>query len=124
MIIKKRTSKYDIIDSGTIINFDNESDIFLDIECDEVFTVTLDFHFDTDSTNASHIKTKISEDSENTIIFNCFNFNNPVGTGLTKPMPIAFYEGRNIYLNLQIYSLCNDTNKKIEYCIYIEKESE
>ena len=50
MIIKKSSAMHELTDFGTLIAFDPSSDIRLDIACDETFSFSVVFHFETNET--------------------------------------------------------------------------
>jgi len=53
-----------------------------------------------------------------------FNFNNPLGSGNTKPLSFGTYEGRRIYINYRIFDLNPNENidKSLHYTIYLGEE--
>lgn len=59
--------------------------------------------------------------SGNTITFNCVNFDNPLGTGTKKPIELATFNSKKVYINFWVNALGDNALKKITYTIYSER---
>lgn len=118
MKILKYSSNFEIIDSGALIAYDNDSNVIMSIECDENFTFNLKFVFDSSDCKDHNLKLRIDD---NTIELTCTNFDNALGTGTAKPIELATVNGKKVYLNFCAYSLLNNAMRKIDYTIYVER---
>lgn len=114
MNIKASTNEYDILSSQTVILYDFNSELKLDINASSDFSFNVILQFTKDSTNKFAIEKETKED---TLIFKCVNFNNSEGTGTVQPIPIATVSGKEWYLHFWTYSLGNGGTRKIEYTL-------
>ena len=117
MTIKKSSAMHELTDSGTLIAFDPSSDIRLDITCDETFGFSVVFHFEANETGQFALK----KDVDGQIItFRCLNFNTSTGTGTSKPVELATFNGRKLFLHFWVYCLGSEGLRKVEYNLYRE----
>lgn len=107
-----------VISSGIVILDDSNSDLKLKVEASDnfIFTIVLKFIESEDGNQGLE-----REINDTTIIFKCKNFNNALGTGTVKPLPIATVSGKKILLNFWSYLLGNSSARKVEYT-FLEKE--
>ncbi len=112
---------YEIISTGSVIAFEEESDISFHFVGDESFQFDLKIIFKTDDTGHQTINRTVQG---NSIEFNCINFNN-AGTGTSVPIELATFQGKKIYIRFWSYLLGDmpDQKKarKIEYTFYAGK---
>lgn len=107
-----------ILDSGSLLAFSSTSDIQFDIKMSEHFSFNLTFKFESNGKKEYDIKSSIQG---NNIVITCINFDNPLGTGTNKPLPLATFGGKQIFLNFWVYGLGNNSARKIIYTLYKEK---
>lgn len=106
-----------VIASGTIIQF-NGQPIEFNIDFPGFpLKVIMDFKNSLDS----KIKMEPQTMNNNTISLTLFNYNNPLGTGTTKALKIADYEGQNVYLNYKVYAFDGQSEKTVQYSFYISE---
>lgn len=60
---------------------------------------------------------------ENKFIISCTNYNNPLGSGFQKLLPIGKVDGNGLYLMMWSYLLGDDKVRRIEYTLYEEQAS-
>lgn len=113
------TNDYKVVHSGMVILDDPNSELRLGVIASENFSFNVVLKFiKNDDCNQGLDK----EVDGNTIIFKCRNFNNALGTGTIKPLPIATVSGKDLSLHFWTY-LLGDKNsaRKVEYT-FLEKE--
>ena len=98
--------------SDTAVVSENED---LTLILDEQFTLT--FHFMEDSTIKEN-KMEF-EDFDTGVKIRLINFNNPLGTATTKPIPFASVNGKPASLSFAVYSISK--TKVLHYNIYVEQ---
>jgi hypothetical protein len=114
--MKIQTGDYDIIDSGTIISFNNEPLTF-HLTADLRFKFT----FRDDTVNNIHrMEFATINNQEMEIIM--INFNNSLGIGNTTPLGLARLNNRMVYLNYRVYALDNNNCRTIHYTWYLREE--
>lgn len=119
MKIEKTSSGYTILESGSIITYDQENnDILFSITMDESFSFSLSLKFTSNSEKQYQLQQSVSE---NTITLNCINFDNPFGTGTNKPIELATFQNKKIYINFWVTALGNKGMKQISYTFYYEQ---
>ena len=103
-----------VVSSGTVISFDNNP-IFIEVLDEAQSIAKLQFIFNDDTT--------IKEQSMSIAVVGdvlCFtltNFNNPIGTGTTRPINFAKYGDIALYLHLRVTAL-NNTDRTLYFTIY------
>lgn len=118
MEIAKGSGKYKILDSNSIIMFDNQANISFNVKCDESFSFNIVFNFNNNEENKNQdLKFTINED---TLTFTCVNFNNPLGTGTKSALEIATFMNKKIFIHFWVVALGNDSLKKLDYTLYQE----
>lgn len=120
MNIEKSSLNYIIIDSGTIMNFNNSAPLQLKLTFDSSFSFIVNFTFENTNNNQQELKSSI-DTKTNTINLSCINFNNALGTGTTTPLELATYQGKKIFLHFWVYAMGKDSVKKLDYCLYQEQ---
>ena len=117
MNIKRLSSNYRILDSGSVMTFDSTAELTFDIKMDDSFSFTLIFRFE--STDDGKQKLKNSVDGS-VITLSCINWNNSLGTGTTHPIELAKFNGKKIYVNFWVYALASNSLHNIMYTFYSE----
>lgn len=118
--IKKSSSNYDIVDSGILFSYSLQGPIKLDLNSEQGFAFSLEFVFETNSNKKSDLKISVDND-QNLIKFTCVNFDNSLGTGTTQPLELGEHNNKKIYIHFWGYSLGQNSAKKIEYCLFMER---
>jgi hypothetical protein len=106
---------YEILDSGTVITFREES---LSFQLVDNLKVRLTFT-NNEANNEKKMDAKIVEDKILDLTF--INFNESLGVGNGAPLPIAKINNKQVYLNFVIYAL-NNTQKTVHYTFYSREE--
>ena len=120
MNIKIFSGEKEIVDSGSVILFNKDSNLEFDVKNAEYnFNFTLKINFidngDEVTKGERNIKAKIDG---NIINLTCYNFNNTLGTAPVSPYNLATIGGRELYLNFIVYQLSEDSSKHIIYTFY------
>lgn len=119
MKIEKTSGNHAILDSGSIITFDKEANLEFQIEMNASFQFSLLFKFESNASEQHELKSDVTD---NSITLTCVNFDNSLGTGTTRPIQLATFEGKKVYINFWVYALSEKSLRKIVYTIYIEKD--
>jgi len=120
MNIAKSSDNYKIIDSGTALTFSQTSSLFFEVECSEDFVFNIEIKFHQGNDGKRELKKEVDEQN-NKINITCYNFDNSLGTGTISPINLATFQSKIIYLHFWVYSLGENSIRKIDYCFYIEK---
>lgn len=118
MIIEKSSSDYSIIDSGSTLTFSNDAELSFSVKIDDSFSFLLVLEFVSTDEKQHKLKQHISG---NTIKLTCINFDNPLGTGTSKPIELATFNGKKIYVNFWVYALGENSLRKIVYSFYSKR---
>ena len=107
------TDNYKVVSSGMVILYGPDSELKFSIVASNNFSFDVVLKF---AENDDGKKGVNKEVDGNTIIFKCINFNGALGTGTTKPLPIATVSGKDISMQFWSY-LLGDKNsaRKVEY---------
>lgn len=114
------SERKEIISSGMVISFDNEP-ITLKLSEDETSVATLKFVFK--DSEEEKKATLSGEVVNNELVLSLTNFNNPMGSGTTKPMNFATYKGLAMYLHFRVTAL-SDSDRTLYYTIYKEEKKD
>lgn len=112
------SGKYDIIESGNAILFDEDSDVVIDVNVSHNFKFRIVVSFienggDTDLTKDVDVKT-------NVINFKCINFG--LGAGTTHALEIGRTGSKRIYLHFWAEKvLANTLVRNFQYTVYKER---
>ncbi len=107
-----------VISSGTIIQFNNQP---IELKLGLVdFPLSVILKFVNTNTEEMNLVPDIIDGQTLSLEFH--NYNNPLGTGSSKPLKIADYQGKHIYLNYRVYSLNDTADKTIHYSFYLSEE--
>ncbi len=116
MKITTGESNYEIVDTGTIITFNDEP---IKFELAQGVVVIIRF---TQDANLKEQKMDFKIINNNELELLLTNFNSSLGTGNASPLPLAKIDNRQVYLNFMIYSLNEKSNKTIHYTWYKREE--
>lgn len=111
---------YEILDSGTIINFDKDSEIIVKLTFDKKSKLKVRFQFVTNDSNEPFAKISTINECAGFVLFKCEDFSNPLGAGNATPTHFASYKDRKIFANLQVFPILGGTNYSLDYSIYME----
>ena len=123
MNVKKyvvNSKTYKILDSGTIINFDKDSEIVVKLTFNKHNKLRLKFQFITNDSNEPFAKISIIDEGSGNCVIKCEDFSNPAGAGNTTPAIIATYKDRKIFANIQVFPILENRNYTLAYSIYME----
>ena len=114
---KVESGPAEVIDSGTVISFSGNPITlrYKDLK------IAIVFEFQTDEENSgTYVSSSITEPG--TLKLTLFNFNDRLGAGTVKPMPIGKYEEQKLYIQLRVYTLAGSPDKTLDYTIYKGEE--
>lgn len=124
MIIDISTGEYKVLETDTIYLFEPYSDLKLHFEtayAEFVFDVKLLFITDKEN-KMQKVKKEVNG---NEIVFEFTNFDNPFGSGTTKPIELATINDKKIYIHIWIYAVAKEENnvitRKVEYTVFMER---
>lgn len=120
--VRITSDKHELLDSGMVLLYDNESTIDIVETFTKDFKVTIRFVLKSDKSKEHKIELDV--DNESMIIkYTCYNFENSLGTGTKNPIEIGAINYKKIYIHFWIYALGSDETKvlKLEYSIWKEK---
>lgn len=107
------TDNYKIVDSGTVLLFNGNSDMKIELVTNSDFKFSIIIQFINDDQQNKALKKEVME---NTIIFKCVNFNS-MGTGTTEPISIATVDNKEWLIHLWSDITGNGGPRKVEYSI-------
>lgn len=90
--------KYKVVETGTVIQFNNEPILFALNDLQVVF------NFLSDSENEPKTESYMEGGALN---FDLINFNDSLATGNTSPIEIGILDGQKLYVNLRAYAFGN-----------------
>lgn len=121
-MIKASSGEYDIIDSGTVIQFNPLDDIELKCTINSEngeFTFCIKIEF---SSKAKDDKVHFDPDeSTNTIRIILSDNANLTRSNNKEPIHVAYVDDKKIYFRFSIIQLDKDNLKKIDYTFYKER---
>ena len=120
MKIEKSSSTYLILDSGTAMTFDNQATLQLKLVLDQSFYFTVQILFKKGDGGERELMQSVDTET-NTISLSCKNFDNALGTGTHRPIELATYQNKKIFLHFWVYALGENSIRKIDYCFYQER---
>ncbi len=113
-MLKITTEDYEILDSGSIITFNDESVIF---HFAENLRVKFSFEDAVADEPITSIKLGINDNIE--LEIRCFNMENTLGTSNSSPLKVGTFNGKELSLNFVISSIRANT-KQIQYSFYLK----
>src|SRR5262249_59634932 len=115
----------DILLSGTVIAFDGNP-IALHLPMapvkEEKPRSTLIFRFETDK-SAEGLRTSAKAVDDRTFEITLTNFDNPLGSGTSKPLHVGEFDGRPMFLQYRVYDLAGG-DKTLHFTLYVERRGE
>lgn len=118
MTIEKSSSNHIILESGSAITYSSAAELSFSVTMDDTFGFLLVLNFESTDEKQQNLKKNVSG---NTITLTCVNFDNSLGTGTTKPIELATFNGKKIYFNFWVYALGEKSLRKIVYSFYSER---
>ena len=110
-----RTGPYEVYADGTLINFEQERITF-----DFGSSLKISMSFKDDNTQDDPV-IKFVPINNNELELELVNFNNPLGTGTSKPIHVGTLQSRELYLNFKVYANNDKTNNVVHYTWYLGK---
>jgi hypothetical protein len=114
---------YEIIGNGHIITFDL-APVKIKLESSNSgmkAVLYLIFKIGADDSKAdAHVETKVEGDE---FTLTLHNYNNPLGTGSRRPIPIGHLAGQQFFMHFRVYSFDADSDKLIFFTFYIKKST-
>lgn len=112
-----RSGKYKIIETGSVIPFDGDTDVEFLITTTLDFTFTLKLVFE-ENGKERDIEKAVDE-KENVISFRCLNFG--AGAGTTEPLELATVSGKRVLLHFWTQRMTEKKNiRRIDYTVFLE----
>lgn len=109
---------YDVLRSGSVITYDSSAEISFELKMNEVFSFNFIMKFIEEKNEVQDIQITTSN---NDIICTCVNFNNPLGTGYSRPIQLAVFNDKKVYLNFWVIDLGQKSLKQVMYTFYLER---
>lgn len=118
MDIKAKLNNSYIINTAFVILNSKEDKFYIEVKTDNglTFKVVMIFN-DTGEGNVQNMATRVHH---NIIEIHCVNFNNPSGTGISKPIDLAMVDDKHLRMIFWVFALGNNS-KKIEYAFLMEE---
>lgn len=111
-----KTSKYNLLYSNRICCIDNEH-IEILLTFDDINQLSVEFKFLNDE---QEVRYALSSPQNKKVIIELFNFKNPLGTGLKKPIGIAKFNDKQICLSFNIVKQ-EEANPILDFSFFIER---
>ncbi|KEO85125.1 DUF6864 domain-containing function [Tumebacillus flagellatus] len=118
MDLKVKVGEYQVLDSGSVMVFENETLEFALDDGDGKLTVRCVFEDREDEENGRMVEGEAKNDSECNLLF--INFNNRYGTGSKKPIEVGIYNERKLLLQYYI-AAPKSSYKVFTYTWYLGK---
>ncbi len=113
------TNNQQVVQSGSVILYDYNSDWVVDVEASDKFKFRIIVKFEFDANEKQHIKRKVIKDNKVELV--CVNFGNTLGSGTVLPMEIATIQGKKLNLHLWVYVLGDNEGRRLEYTFLLEE---
>ena len=120
--IQIETGGLTIIASGSGITFSENADFSIDLNFNDFFKFSVCFNFQNDKSKNVPDFNITTDKGKNVINISCFNFNDVSEVGISKPLNIATYQNKKIYMKFCVKILSGNENREILYCFYMEKD--
>ncbi len=117
--IKKHyySGNFEIIDSGSVITSNRESDLQVELLLDNSFSFSIKFMFLMDSDDDKQ-RFRLEEGKNQEIKVLCYNFDKSIGIGSVEMVQIAVFKGEKLFLRFWVELLGQKATRRIDYCIY------
>lgn len=113
-MLKITTGKRDVIETGSVISFNDEPIEFALPTRDSDLTFTIIFDTPTSTTEIGWKKEIVNETK---VIIRLINFDSQIGVGFLKPEQIAIIGGRSLYIALFARKI--NLLRSLQYTFYI-----
>lgn len=120
MKFEVKTDGYKVIRSERVILYEYESDCEINVDTENGFKFTIVLKFINDGNDKKEISVN-KEVNGNTMTFRCANFDNVLGSGTIKPLPIATLNGKEVFMHFWSYSIGDSKTRVLDYT-FLEKE--
>lgn len=117
MSIQKCSGNYRILDSGSVLAYSPEEGVDFLVE-EEGLCFELHLRFVSVENAQQLIRPEVEG---NVITLTCVNFNEPLGTGTSRPIELAEANGKKLFVGFWAYLPGNGAARKVDYTFYIEK---
>lgn len=116
------SGSYELIESNSILYFENDSPLEIEETVNSSFKLLIRFIHEKDDSGKHNLQFKVNTET-NVIEYKCINFNNPLGTGTSKPIEICTIGGKKVYIHFWIYMLGgkNVFSRKMDYSLWKER---
>jgi hypothetical protein len=111
-LVKFTTGGAEVIASGTVITF-TPADLTIQIE-DLFFR----FLFISEGTG-NRIEGQAAGTKE--ITYRLYNFHNPLGTGLTEPVKVGKFRGKDLFFSISVYASSDKVIKTVHYTFFLKE---
>lgn len=118
MSVTVSSGTYKILESGTVITFDEQSDLSFDLDLNDSLKFTLTLRFI--SNEGDEIK-MVANVNDQLITITCENFDNVLGTGVIQPLQLAIVNDKKLFFRFWVRKLGKSATKEIAYTFYIER---
>ena len=114
--MKIETDSVELIYSNRICCFDSDP-IKLTHEFDKnnILTLIFKFHYD-----GGELKLDLNSPNNGTIVLDLYNFNNSLGSGTKRALPLGTYKDKKMFLKFFVYKLEN-CDPILDLTLYLEK---
>ena len=116
------SGSYELINSKSVLYFESDAPLEIEEIFDSSFKLTIRIINDKDDSGTHNLQFKVNP-ATNVIEYRCINFDNPLGTGTSKPIEICTVDGKKVYIHFWIYSMggANGITRKIDYSLWKER---
>lgn len=112
----------ELVDSKSVILFGGDKPVEIEEIFNNSFKIIIKITMEKKEGDEQALQLNV-DPATNTIEYRCFNFDNPLGTGTSKPIEIGTIENKKIYIHFWIYAMGSDNSKirRLEYSIWKER---
>lgn len=120
-----KNNSYEIISSNSLLLESENSSLKFHLESTDNFAFDVVIRFQ--STADKNLSIEKEVEGPTTIVYNCINFDNALGSGTIEPINIATVKGHKWFLHFWSYLMGGDNGKshtrKVEYTIFEQVDS-
>jgi hypothetical protein len=109
-----KTGNLTVIDSGSVITFNNQPVDFI------LEDLLFRFNFESDKSSAPSIKVSTVPSLPKSLLITLVNYDSQIGLGNSNPFQLGTLNGKNIHMNFRVFNLENRADKVIHYSFYLE----
>lgn len=118
MEFKFLTNKQKIVESGSVILYNYDSDWTVNVKANDDFEFSIVVKFKVNPDEEKQIGRKVAD---NKVELTCVNFDNTMGSGTVVPIEIATINNKKLSLHLWVYSLGKKEGRRLEYTFLLEE---